>query len=81
MFQVLHMLFAMYSYFGNCFLGRPGDNVVHLGNCLDVAGRTLFTSGPVPPGSPTTAWLILGGLVAVSLALLARRIRAVEVVE
>jgi ABC-2 type transport system permease protein len=55
--------------------------VVHLGNCLDVAGRTMFSKGPVPAGAPTTAWLILGGLVAVSLALLARRIRAVEVVE
>jgi ABC-2 type transport system permease protein len=55
--------------------------VVHLGNCLDIAGGTLFASIPDPVGAPTTAWLILGGLVVASLALLLRSIRGVEVVE
>ncbi len=54
--------------------------VVHLGHCLDVAGRSLFSGGPAFEASPTVAWGILAGVFGLSMALLARKVRAVEVV-
>jgi ABC-2 type transport system permease protein len=54
--------------------------VVHLGNCLDAAGGSLFRNGVETEAPPEIAWIVLAGVVLLSLALLARRVRAAEVV-
>jgi hypothetical protein len=63
--------------------------VVHLGTSLDAAGLTFFAAARHPGrfefyepihASTGIAWLVVAGVTAVSLALLMRRVRAVEVV-
>ncbi len=54
--------------------------IVHLGRCLGAAGSTIFTQGDFPAGSPALAWGILASLSLVSVLLLARKVKAVEVV-
>ena len=51
-----------------------------LGNCLDVAGRWIFTGSTGSAASAGAAWAVLAGVMLVSLFLLARRVRTAEVV-
>ena len=53
--------------------------VVHIGNCLDAVGRTLFNAGVTPSAPAGIAGAILGGLFLAGVIVLARRVRAVEV--
>jgi len=53
---------------------------VHIEKCLDAAGRSLFTDGPVLNVPPELAWGVCGGLTIVCLVVLYVRAAAVEVV-
>ncbi|MHC4859696.1 MAG: ABC transporter permease [Planctomycetota bacterium] len=77
------------GYFLTMVLGRAMPRimrdarweVVHIGNCLDAAGRTLFNAGPKPSAPPDLSWGILCGLFFLCVLILARRVKTVEVVQ
>lgn len=54
--------------------------IVHIGRCLDAAGRTLFNDGTVTNAPADLALGILASLTILSIVILARRVDAVEVV-
>jgi len=58
----------------------PRWEAVHIGKCLDAAGRTIFTEGPNVSAPPELAWGMLASLTLFSLVLLSRRVNAGEAV-
>ena len=55
-------------------------NAVYLKGSLDGAGHSIFPGSPVPTVDPSTAWLVLTGIVIASLLTFIRKVEAVEVV-
>jgi len=76
------------GYFFSMVLGKvlprifrdPRWEAVHVGNCLDAAGRSLFAEGPAVDAPAGAAWVVLGILVVGSMLVFTRKVNAVEVV-
>jgi ABC-2 type transport system permease protein len=58
----------------------PAWKAVYLKGCVDAIGHDIFPGSPLPEISPTTAWIVLGGIVLASLLVFVRKVEAVEVV-
>jgi len=55
-------------------------NAVYLKGCLDSVGHAIFVGSDLPEVSPSTAWIVLLGVVIASLLAFIRKVEAVEVV-
>ncbi|MCU0726442.1 MAG: ABC transporter permease [Planctomycetes bacterium] len=81
------LLFAG-AYFLTMLLSRVLDRLfmdwrfaaVHIGKCLDAAGRSLFVDGPNPPAPTDLSLGMIASIFFLSVLLLSRRVSNAEVV-
>lgn len=61
-------------------LRDPDWMTVHVGACLEAAGRTFFSQGEIPPAPVGPAWIVLGSVTFFSILVFTRKVDRAEVV-
>lgn len=61
-------------------LEDPAWTAVHVGACLEAAGRTFFSQGEIPDAPVGPAWIVLGTVTFVSILVFTRKVDRAEVV-